>query len=76
LQVINAGTEPHETFDPPRIVFVPKGQVPGLGVRFVDVPVNGEWSRSHYLFAVYDNKLWPVEIESPERWYRKKLRPG
>jgi hypothetical protein len=78
LQVVDAAIEiqPSDKFDPPR-VFFPKGQVPGLpGVLILDEGVKREWSHTDYLFAIDEERLSPVEIESPEQWYRAKRMPG
>ena len=78
LQIVDDSIEiqPSDKFDPPRI-FRPKGQVPGLpGVQILDVGVQREWSHTNYLYVVDEDKLWPVEIESAEPWYRTKLMPG
>lgn len=78
LQIFDAGIElqPSDKFDPPRIFFL-KGQVPGLpGVQILDVGMSLWRGHTDFLFAIEEDKLSPVEIESPERWYRSKLRPG
>ncbi len=57
-------------------VFFPKGQVPGLpGVLLVDVPMDGYRSHSDQVFALDGGELRPVEIESPDKWYKGKLGP-
>ncbi|HVA40510.1 MAG TPA: HEAT repeat domain-containing protein [Candidatus Binataceae bacterium] len=76
MQAIDAGPDASDTFDPPKVIFILKGQVPGLGVRFVDVGVNLWRGHGDYVFALDGDELRPVEIESPEQWYRDKLQPG
>jgi hypothetical protein len=75
LQVIGAQTDMNESFYPP-VVFFPEGQVPGEGVQFLDVPTDRWRGHGDYLFAIDGEQLRPVEVESPEQWYRDKLRPG
>ena len=63
-----------EHFQTP-VVFFPKGQVPGEGVLLVDVPIDGYRSHTDQVFAIDGDELCPVEIESPEKWYKNKLGP-
>jgi hypothetical protein len=46
--------------------------------QFVDVPQTGcnSWCIVDNLFAIGDSDLIPVPIESPEEWYKSKLRRG
>jgi HEAT repeat protein len=74
LRMIDA--DPGNSFDAPIGVSIPKGQVPGLIVGFVDVGVNLWRGHGDLLFAIDRNELRSVEIESPEQWYRDKLKPG
>ncbi|HVA81350.1 MAG TPA: HEAT repeat domain-containing protein [Candidatus Binataceae bacterium] len=76
LQAIDAGPDGSDTFDPPKIMFIPKGQVPGSAVRIVQVGINLWRGHGDYIFAIDGDELRPVEIESPEKWYSDKLRPG
>jgi hypothetical protein len=63
-----------EHFETP-IVFFPKRQVPGEGVQFVDVPIDAYRSHRDQVFAIDGDELRPVEIESPDKWYKDKLAP-
>jgi HEAT repeat protein len=76
IQAIDAGPDPSDRFDPPKSIFIPKGQVPGAGVLFVDVGISLWRGHGDYVFAVDGSELRPVEIESPETWYRGQLKPG
>jgi len=77
LLVRESGTSALEKFDVPK-VFFPKGQVPGLGVQFLDLRehVSNGWRVEDSLYAVDGDDLRPVQIESPEEWYKSKLQPG
>jgi HEAT repeat protein len=46
--------------------------------QFVDVPQNGcnTWCVFDNVFAIGDGDFIPVQIESPEEWYKSRLRPG
>jgi hypothetical protein len=46
--------------------------------QFVDVPQNGcnTWCVFDNVFAIGDGDFIPVQIESPEKWYKSRLRPG
>jgi HEAT repeat protein len=46
--------------------------------QFVDVPQNGcnTWCVVDNVFAIRAGDLIPVQIESPEEWYKSKLRTG
>ena len=46
--------------------------------RFVDVPQNGcnTWCVVDNVFAIRDGDFISVQIESPEEWYKSRLRPG
>lgn len=43
---------------------------------FIDIPRYAWRNQSHQVFVFADGDLAPVEIESPEEWYKDKLRPG
>jgi len=70
-------------FLPPK-VFRAKVLVPGEGrsfnefQQFVDVPQDGcnTWCVVDNVFAIRDGDFIPVQIESPEQWYKSRLRPG
>ena len=70
-------------FLPPR-VFRAKVLVLGEGrdfnesQQFVDVPQTGcnTWCVLDNVFAIRAGDFIPVSIESPEEWYKSKLRPG
>jgi hypothetical protein len=46
--------------------------------QFVDVPQNGcnTWCVVDNVFAIRDGDFIPVQIESPEKWYKSRLRPS
>ncbi len=46
--------------------------------QFVDVPQNGcnTWCVVDNVFAIRDGDFIPVQIESPEEWYKSRLRRG
>ena len=48
------------------------------GQQFVDVPENGCNTRCVVddVFAIRDGDFIPVQVESPEEWYKSRLRPG
>lgn len=70
-------------FLPPKI-FRAKVRVLGEGrsfdefQQFVDVPQTGcnTWCVVDNVFAIRNGDFIPVQIESPEEWYKSKLRPG
>ncbi len=56
------------------------GQGPGSNdvERFVDVPQTAcnTWCVVDNVFAIHDGDFIPVAIESPEKWYKPRLRRG
>lgn len=66
--------DPEDHFETPR-VFSPKGQAPGEGLLCVDVPVDGYRSHADQVFAIDRGELLPVDIESPDKFYKSKLGP-
>ena len=48
------------------------------GRQFVDIPQNGcnTWCVIDNVFAIENGELIPVQIESPEEWYKSRLKPG
>lgn len=61
-----------------KVLVLGEGSSFSEGQQFVDVPQNGcnTWCVVDNVFAIRDGDFIPVQIESPEEWYKSRLRPG
>jgi hypothetical protein len=78
--LVKESTSPElsEHFEAPKL-FYPEGQgTSGEGVHFLNIRENVWRGVEDTLFAVdpEDDELRLVRIDSPERWYENKLKPG
>jgi HEAT repeat protein len=77
VQAMEAELEVDESFRQPTL-FTPKGEPPGENVKFLDIVNVGRRFAEETVYAVDTNadELRPVDIPSPETWYRPQLHPG
>jgi hypothetical protein len=61
-----------------KVLVLGEGRSFSEGQEFVDVPQTGcnTWCTVDNVFAIRGGDFIPVQIESPEAWYKSRLRPG
>jgi len=77
VQAMEAELEVDESFRQPTL-FTPKGEPPGENVKFLDIVNVGRRFADETVYAIDTDagELRPVDIESPETWYRPQVHTG